>query len=179
MMRMQYKSFIWPNNPGTYTLSCERQTAVQKIPMGGFVVQDLGKTCMVMRGEGEFFGPQALDHFQSLVRVFMQDGAGMLVHPAWHGGAAFFTNLQLTQEPREDYVSYRFEFCQNVAEENEQQTALQPVRSSTPRYHTVREGENLWQICGAYGLSMRTLLGYNPGLYDPVGLTVGQKVRVQ
>lgn len=56
MLNMQYKSFVWPNNPKTYTLSCERRTVVQKIPMGGFEVQDLGATCMVLRGEGEFLG---------------------------------------------------------------------------------------------------------------------------
>ena len=49
---MRYKSFIWPNDPRTYTLSCQRQTALHKIPMGGFVVQDLGRTGTVMRGEG-------------------------------------------------------------------------------------------------------------------------------
>ena len=110
MLNMQYKSFVWPNNPKTYTLNCERRTVVQKIPMGGFEVQDLGATCMVLRGEGEFFGPDAMRNFSLLVQTFRQDGAGTLLHPAWQGAQAFFTQLQLTQEPREDYVAYRFEF---------------------------------------------------------------------
>ena len=76
MLNMQYKSFVWPNNPKTYTLSCERRTVVQKIPMGGFEVQDLGATCMVLRGEGEFFGPDAMRNFSLLVQTFRQDGAG-------------------------------------------------------------------------------------------------------
>lgn len=97
MLNMQYKSFVWPNNPKTYTLSCERRTVVQKIPMGGFEVQDLGATCMVLRGEGEFFGPDAMRNFSLLVQTFRQDGAGTLLHPAWQGAQAFFTQLQLTQ----------------------------------------------------------------------------------
>ena len=44
MLKMRFGSFVWPNNPRTYTLSCKRQTAVHKIPMGGFAVQDLGRT---------------------------------------------------------------------------------------------------------------------------------------
>ena len=56
MLRMRFGSFVWPNNPRTYTISCKRQTAVHKVPMGGFVVQDLGRTATVMKGEGEFFG---------------------------------------------------------------------------------------------------------------------------
>ena len=43
MLRMRFGSFVWPNNPRTYTISCKRQTAVHKVPMGGFVVQDLGR----------------------------------------------------------------------------------------------------------------------------------------
>ena len=59
MLRMRFGSFVWPNNPRTYTISCKRQTAVHKVPMGGFVVQDLGRTATVMKGEGEFFGADA------------------------------------------------------------------------------------------------------------------------
>ena len=40
MLKMRFGSFVWPNNPRTYTLSCKRQTAVHKIPMGGFAVQE-------------------------------------------------------------------------------------------------------------------------------------------
>ena len=39
MLKMRFGSFVWPNNPRTYTLSCKRQTAVHKIPMGGFAVR--------------------------------------------------------------------------------------------------------------------------------------------
>lgn len=27
MLKMRFGSFVWPNNPRTYTLSCKRQTA--------------------------------------------------------------------------------------------------------------------------------------------------------
>ena len=60
MLKMRYKGFTWPNNPKTYTISCERQTAVHKIPMGGFVVQDLGQTSTVLRGEGEFMARERM-----------------------------------------------------------------------------------------------------------------------
>ena len=111
-MVMRYKSFTWPNDPRTYTLSCQRQTALHKIPMGGFVVQDLGRTGTVMRGEGEFFGPNAYDSFRRLLQMFQQQDAGLLLHPMWQTGNAYFTQLRLTQEPRRDYVAYAFEFCE-------------------------------------------------------------------
>ena len=108
MLKMRFDSFVWPNNPRTYTLSCKRQTAVHKIPMGGFAVQDLGRTATVMQGEGEFFGAGAYDTFQELLSVFQKGGQQMLVHPVWQTASAYFTELTLTQEPRDDYVAYRF-----------------------------------------------------------------------
>lgn len=81
MLRMRFGSFVWPNNPRTYTISCKRQTAVHKVPMGGFVVQDLGRTATVMKGEGEFFGADAYSTFLELLAVFQKGGRGTLVHP--------------------------------------------------------------------------------------------------
>ena len=112
MLKMRFGSFVWPNNPRTYTLSCKRETAVHKIPMGGFAVQDLGRTATVMQGEGEFFGAGAYDTFQELLSVFQKGGQQMLVHPVWQTASAYFTELTLTQEPRDDYVAYRFTFCE-------------------------------------------------------------------
>lgn len=106
MLRMRFGSFVWPNNPRTYTISCKRQTAVHKVPMGGFVVQDLGRTATVMKGEGEFFGADAYSTFLELLAVFQKGGRGTLVHPVWQTAGAYLTELELTQEPRDDYVAY-------------------------------------------------------------------------
>lgn len=180
MLKMQYKSFVWPNNPKTYTISCERQTVVQKIPMGGFAVQDLGGTCMVLRGEGEFYGPDAMKNFQELMRVFREGGAGTLLHPAWTGAEAYFTQLHLTQEPRADYAAYRFEFCEGAQQEN---TARYQVTKRRGRggklYYTVSSGDTAWKICAQQELTMAELLAMNPSLTSPTGLTAGQKVRVR
>ena len=48
MQAMRYKEFTWPNNPARYTLSCERLTAVHKMPMGSYCVQDLSVTYAIM-----------------------------------------------------------------------------------------------------------------------------------
>ena len=155
MLKMRFGSFVWPNNPRTYTLSCKRQTAVHKIPMGGFAVQDLGRTATVMQGEGEFFGAGAYDTFQELLSVFQKGGQQMLVHPVWQTASAYFTELTLTQEPRDDYVAYRFSFCE------------------------VGAGQTLWEICTAYRLSMQALLRLNPQIAKPNSVAAGTRVRVQ
>ena len=52
---MRFKSFIWPHNPKTYTITFERQMAVHKIPFGRHYLQSLGQTRRVLRGDLLFF----------------------------------------------------------------------------------------------------------------------------
>ena len=40
MLRMRFGSFVWPNNPRTYTISCKRQTAVSKRVMADRDAED-------------------------------------------------------------------------------------------------------------------------------------------
>lgn len=172
-MAMRYKSFTWPNDPRTYTLSCQRQTALHKIPMGGFVVQDLGRTGTVMRGEGEFFGPNAYDSFRRLLQVFQQQDAGLLLHPMWQTGNAYFTQLRLTQEPRRDYVAYAFEFCEGSGG-----GVLSAAGAAAKGYYVMQEADTLWSVAQRYDLRMRELLAMNPEIANPNHVRAGQKVRI-
>ena len=172
-MAMRYKSFTWPNDPRTYTLSCQRQTALHKIPMGGFVVQDLGRTGTVMRGEGEFFGPNAYDSFRRLLQVFQQQDAGLLLHPMWQTGNAYFTQLRLTQEPRRDYVAYAFEFCEGSGG-----GVLNAAGTAAKGYYVMQEADTLWSVAQRFDLRMRELLAMNPEIANPNHVRAGQKVRI-
>lgn len=176
MLSMRFGSFVWPNNLRTYTISCKRQTAVHKVPMGGFVVQDLGRTATVMKGEGEFFGANAYSTFLELQAVFQKGGRGTLVHPVWQTAGAYFTELELTQEPRDDYVAYRFTFCEapGAAEE-----AAGDEEMNGQRFYELREGQTLWTVSNAYGLSMTELLRLNPQIAKPNEVQSGTRVRVR
>ena len=55
---MRYKNYTWPHNPETFVVEYRRQMAAYKVPLGGCVLQDLGVNCRILRGEGEFAGPQ-------------------------------------------------------------------------------------------------------------------------
>ena len=179
MLKMRFGSFVWPNNPRTYTLSCKRQTAVHKIPMGGFAVQDLGRTATVMQGEGEFFGAGAYDTFQELLSVFQKGGQQMLVHPVWQTASAYFTELELTQEPRDDYVAYRFTFCEAPGAAGSGAADDSLSQAIGKRFCEVGAGQTLWEICTAYRLSMQALLRLNPQIAKPNSVTAGTRVRVQ
>ena len=177
MLRMRFGSFVWPNNPRTYTISCKRQTAVHKVPMGGFVVQDLGRTATVMKGEGEFFGADAYSTFLELLAVFQKGGREMLVHPVWQTAGAYLTELELTQEPRDDYVAYRFTFCEAPGAAEEPAAGI--GQTDGQRFYELREGQTLWTVSNAYGLSMTELLRLNPQIAKPNEVQSGTRVRVR
>lgn len=183
---MQYKGFLWPHNPRTYTITYDRQVAVHKVPFGRYAMQDLGMTHRVMRGEGEFVGPEAYDTFRALASVFYEGGPGTLLHPVWQSAQVYFVALALTQEPRKDYVRYTFTFWETYSR---YQDTLAPAGASDEgsgsqsgggttspggRTHTVAQGETLWGIAQAWGVTLGELLVKNPQLKNPNVIQPGQ-----
>ena len=174
---MRYKTFVWPNNPRTYSIAYKRHTAQHKIPMGTYVLEDLGRACREMRGEGEFFGPKAYETFKALATVFYEGGAGELVHPVWMTTGAYFTELRLTQEPREDYVAYSFTFLEDLSPAQTMKQAS--PHGETAVYVNVAEGENVWSLAARCGTPASAVLQLNPTIRNGNLLTAGQKVRVR
>ena len=104
-----YKEFVWPQNPHTYQEACVRKPhyiTEDKVTY----YQGMGAMQRVITGKGTFFGATAYEDFNRLVRVFEDSDPGNLQHPLWGIRYCYFTGLELTQEPKEDHVSYRFTF---------------------------------------------------------------------
>lgn len=181
---MRYKDYIWPSNPGSYRISFRRVVAEHKLPFGRSVTQDLGQVCRVLEGEGEFAGEGAYEEFKRLATVFYRGGAGVLVHPVWMTTRAYFTELEVVQEPLPDYVRYRFAFCEAGSEG----AALKEVSTSAAggsaagtagaRYHTVVQGDTLWAIAARKGTTVRALCALNPQIANPNRIYPGERVRL-
>ena len=170
---MQFKDFIWPHNPRTFHMLWRRRVAVLDAPNGNYVVQDLGKTCRIFTGTGEFYGEDAYATFGRLADTFDRPGPGVLSHPLWYSTGVYFTQLKLSQEPRKNYVVYSFEFTET------RQTLPEPVVGSRVlSLHTVRPGETLWSIAVQYGVSVEALLEANPEISAPNALEAGQVVKL-
>lgn len=128
---MRYKSFEWPHNPRVYTISFQRSMALHKVPFGRYKLESLGMTRRVMKGEGEFVGEDAYRQFKQLASVFYDNTPGVLVHPLWDTATAWFVKLELAQEPREDYVKYRFEFWEDYSGYQTGVMAIAPPKVSS------------------------------------------------
>ncbi|MEG2454756.1 MAG: LysM peptidoglycan-binding domain-containing protein [Oscillospiraceae bacterium] len=193
---MKFKDYTWPHNPKVYTMRYERKLVEQKLPFGGYALQDLGLSCRVMEGEGEFCGDGAYDEFKKLATVFYAAGSGTLVHPNWSVTRAYFAELSLVQEPRSDYVRYSFAFWEDVGTQGGGLKAVSPapkpvVGSPAPTghsaghsaenaaYHAVTKGETLWGIAQRVGTTVAAILALNPGIKNPNLIYVGQKVRIR
>ena len=182
---MRYKNFTWPHNPKTYEVKYQRRLAVNPIPFGGYTAEDMGVSLRIIRGEGEFAGEGAYDSFKRLAALFADGTPGVLVHPVWQSENAYFTALDLLQEPREDYVRYTFEFAvcyekkaDMIAEIVPEATI--PTPKTTPdserKAHIVRKGDTLWAIARDNGMSLERLISLNPQISNPNKIYAGDKV---
>jgi len=181
---LRYKDYIWPYNPAAYSISYERQVAVLKVPFGRCCMQDLGMTCRIIRGQGEFAGEYAYEEFKRLASVFYQDGPGLLIHPLWQISNAYFTGLRLEQEPLPDYVRYSFEFRERFDGYQERLTDLTPPSTPSPpsdgtaRTYTVVSGDTLWGVAKKHGVALEALLKANPEIKNPNLIYPGNKVVI-
>ncbi len=110
MNKIMFKGVSWPRNPETYRHSYLCEPVYQKNSAGNTVFVGMGPQKLKITGNGVFSGNNAYADFQVLLGMFRQTGAGALYHPVLGTVQAFFTELELTQEPRENYIAYRFTF---------------------------------------------------------------------
>ncbi|MBD5134190.1 MAG: LysM peptidoglycan-binding domain-containing protein [Clostridiales bacterium] len=184
---MRFKSFVWPHNPRVYSITFERKLAAHKIPFGRHVIQSLGQTRRVLKGEGEFVGEGAYDTFKELASLFYEETPGVLVHPVWMTTTAWFAALELRQAPRRDYVAYSFEFWEVIEGAGDGKLTAQPVESAgdggeeaqQAQWHTVVRGDTLWALSRRYGTALSRIIQLNPGIRNPNLIYPGQKVRVK
>lgn len=165
---MQFKTFVWPNNPETYEISYRRNTVVLDQLGGMWTVQELGRTARTFSGEGVFFGETAYEDFRLLALLFYDDGYGILTHPQWMPVFAHLSELSLTQEPQENLVRYRFKFIESAASS---------IRLADTTVVLLND-RSLEQLCEEEDISMEELLRLNPTITtsDTSGLT-GVRIR--
>lgn len=184
---MKYRNFVWPNNPKTFEVEYRRTLHSYKLPFSGYVVQNLGLQNKIIRGEGEFTGPDAYENFRKLAALFEENKGGKLVHPVWPTMRAYFAKLNLREEPREDYVHYSFEFWEYIGNKFEDMADAKddfdyddPAASlpGLKRYTMAVEGDTLRILAAKFNVTVEQMCSMNPTVAGPdTALTVGQIIR--
>lgn len=189
---MRYKNFTWPHNPEIYSVEYRRQVAAHKVPFGRCVLQDLGCTYRVLRGEGVFAGENAYRQFRELAEVFQEGGPGLLVHPVWQSERVYFVELRVEERPLPDYVRYSFTFWEDwsgysggLTESNDGGTASwtggwteADTEEAAGTLYTVRKGDALWGIAKQYDVTLASLIAANPQIKNPNLIYPGDRVRL-
>lgn len=115
MDKLRYKNYTWPQNPEHYRDSFQREPVYVKDEDGNVSFAGLGALKRTITGSGAFAGDGAYEAFQKLAAL-CDVTSGTLTHPVFGAVTAFLTGLEMTQEPRENYVAYSFTF--RVADSN-------------------------------------------------------------
>ena len=110
MEKLVFKTYVWPQNPHTYREECTREPIYYKNDLDYTVFKEMGPVKRTITGKGVFFGENAYANFRTLVKIFEEPSYGTLTHPLWGNRQVWFTGLELTQEPKENYVAYSFTF---------------------------------------------------------------------
>ena len=106
---LSYKTFVWPQNPHTYEEKTSREPQYEVLD-GVAYFEGMGDLKRTITGSGTFYGPTAYSDYKRLQKLFEDKTAGNLEHPIWGIRYCYLAGLEMTQEPKDNYVSYRFTF---------------------------------------------------------------------
>lgn len=182
---MRFKDYVWPHNPRVYEIIYKKDLVAHRMPFGLYSLQNMGRQHRVLRGEGEFSGAGAYAEFRKLAALFYDNEPGVLVHPLWDTTTAYFAALELMQEPTENYVRYAFEFweCYEGYEKGLKKISGEGLSSETESVetveHTVSQGESIWGIANAYGVTAKEIMAENPQIKNPAVLAGGSVIKVK
>ena len=169
---MQYKDYVWTNNPKTINISSERDIKESIIPYCGNEFQDYGRKKRIVNGSGEFFGSDCLDQYNALFNVFKSGTLGYLSLPNVSPFLATFKSLKIEGKPKPNVLSYSFEFWEYIKKENIDIKTFN-------KFHEVLENETLWDISYLYDIEIEKLLTLNKNIKNPNDLTVGERVYLE
>lgn len=112
MTNLRFGGYQFAHNPRKLTVKYLKNTA-ESICMGfGAALQELGPGLTVVEGEGELFGADAMEQFQQLRRVFLQQGSETLSGAGLEPMRAVFRELILLGRGGEQALTYRLRFVE-------------------------------------------------------------------
>ncbi len=156
---LRFNGDILPYNPHTLHIAYARDIRRILVPYKGEIQGDYGKRAMVVTGEGELCGENALDIFLKLAEIHNGGGSGVLSIPDIPPFEAVLTDLSLTREPKDGVIGYSFKFLEKCR--------FDSGDSAKDRSVTLAETADLWEISAKYARPIEILVEKNPDIETP------------
>ncbi len=165
LMTMQFKSFIWPDNPAQVEVKEERRIQTRLIPFSQENSENLGMLCRRVSGKGHFTGDSGLQNFRSLEAVFHEGSAGSLQLPGLLPFRAVMESLTLIGNAGSRAIEYTFSFVEQKEETAEK-----------TKQRLAAAGESLWEYAQRFDVNVDKLIALNLHIRDIAELKQGEKV---
>lgn len=167
LVPMRFGGVSWSHNPREIRFVAEKNVRELSSPFALPTVQQTGRRCMTIRGEGELYGADCLAQLERLMTLFRREGAGVLCVAEQKSVFAVFEELSVVGEPKPDVLTYRFVFREVPREADGDKPSV-----------TVTDGESLWDVSYLYGIGIDTLVALNPHIKRPDRVAAGTEVRL-
>lgn len=121
----------------------------------------------VIEGEGELYGNDCIEQFNALCRLFSSKNKGILSIGGIPSFEAYFTKLELLCEPKDNILTYSFEFSECSSKEK---------RDTKASFYIAQSNETLWDISYKCNVAVETLAKLNPQYKRPDSVKKGDRV---
>lgn len=166
---MRYKGYVWSHNPKTLKITTMQNLSEQSVMQGRARIQDFGLKSRVITGSGNLYGEDCLEQYGELIKLHNQGGSGILSLPDTPPFYAYFKSVELACDPTPKLITYNFEFVEDLWGKKENPGSF---------YHTVGDGETLWDISYMYSVPVETLVDLNPQIMRLDELPVESRVKI-
>ena len=167
---MRFCGYDFHHNPATLKIESAGNIRELISPCCESTSDHLGYRLRRISGEGELYGEDCIEQYRRLMSLHENGTAGLLTLPHMPSIYAFLKELQLIAQPRDNVLTYRFEFVEQLRRQT-------PNRRSD-YYETIVPGESLWDIAYRCHIAVDTLVGLNPQIEYIDSLEKGERVRL-
>lgn len=165
-MRMKYKNFEFPSNPGKIEILTSSSYSSKADLNGGSVVENLSVNPTVVCGNGEFGGAGSEEYCARLQNMLRDRASGWLFVPSAPPVKAFFTEFKFERNSKKNAVLYAFKFVEDCMDK---EAHIQP------EYITAGEGDNAFEIANRFGISINDIMTFND-FKTPFDINEGDRV---
>ncbi len=152
LTRMQYKDFVFPQNPAEIKVESSGLQTVKSVNGETPFVNGGGRKPVVVSGEGSFYGDNAVTDALSLQHFLSSSESGWLIVPASPPIKAFLTSFSSVCNAVKNCVFYTFTFTEDCSHKK---------YGGNPKYTYAQVDENLFDVSRRTGVSIDKIMEVN------------------